>query len=74
MKQAIVTRLFTKKRHGLDNVGFVRQQRFYPVQGASEGDELLVTEICGGSPSWSGEYSVRLNDGATVKVGFSFPI
>jgi hypothetical protein len=74
MKQAIVTRLFTKKRHGVDNVGFVRQQRFYPVPGTTEGDELLVTEICAGSPSWSGEYSIRLKDGATVKVGFSFPI
>lgn len=74
MKQAIVTRLFTKKRHGVAEVGFVRQQRFYPVPGTSDGEELLVTEICAGSPSWSGEYSVRLKDEATIKVGFSFPI
>jgi hypothetical protein len=74
MKQAIVTRLFTKRRYGIDNVGFVRQQRFYPVPGVADGDELLVTEICCGSPSWSGEYSVRLKDGVTIKVGFSIVI
>jgi hypothetical protein len=34
------------KRHGVDNAGFVRQQRFYPVQGTFKSAELLVTEIC----------------------------
>jgi hypothetical protein len=59
----ILTRLFVKRSNGVAHVGFVRQQRFYPVEGlsASEGDEALVAEVTAGSPGWSGEYSVTLN-------------
>lgn len=74
MKQAIVTRLFTKIREGVSHVGFVRQQRFYPVVGATEGAEPLISEIASGSAAWSGEYSVQFPDGAKVRVSQSFPI
>ena len=72
---AVLVRLFTKRREGVDHVGFVRQQRFYPVEGlaVSDGVEVLVKEVSGGSPSYSGEYVATLA-GASVTCRNSFPI
>ena len=74
--KTVLVRLFTKRREGVDHVGFVRQQRFYPVQGlpaAQDGVEVLVKEVSGGSPSSSGEYKASLN-GAEATCRYSFPI
>lgn len=71
----LLVRLFVKRQNGTPHVGFVRQQRFYPVEGVqvSEGLEVLVKEVTQGSPSYSGEYSV-LVDGKAVSCRTSFPI
>lgn len=71
----VLVRLFTKRREGVDHVGFVRQQRFYPVQGlaVSDGAEVLVKQVHEGSPSYSGEYVATLA-GASVTCRQSFPI
>jgi hypothetical protein len=69
----VLVRLFVKRQNGVSHVGFVRAQRFYPVEGlpgVSEGVEALVKEV---SPGWSGEYTVTL-DGATVTCRHSFYI
>ncbi len=71
----LLARLFTKRRDGVAHVGFVRYQRFYPVEGlsVSEGVEVLVEELRAGSPNHSGEYTATLN-GASVNCRNSFPI
>lgn len=71
----ILIRLFEKRQNGIAHVGFIRQQRFYPVEGLSvaEGAEVLVKEVTSGSPSYSGEYSATL-DGVTVTCRHSFGI
>ncbi len=72
----VLVRLFTKRQAGVAHVGFVRQQRFYPVEGlpaAQDGVEALVAEVSPGSAGWSGEYKVTL-DGASVTCRTSFII
>lgn len=70
------TRLFKKMRDGVAHVGFVRAQRFYPVDGqVTEGDEPLVhQEGLPGTPTESGWYIASLEDGTRVHCRRSFPI
>ena len=66
--------LYEKYRDGIRHVGFIRQQRFYPVPGASVSDKLLVIELEPGTPGWSGVYSVQFPEGPSSTISHSFSI